>query len=238
VPEKTASSFYGRGVHHYKACAEGSDDRLADIQLEIHAAMMTVPLATGLRPERWKKAIDVMLEKIPGVVRSNKLRIIQLLEADLNQVLRIAFARNITKLAKNNKGITSDHQYGRAHATCMTPVLNTFLTAQLLIQKRTEGIVFDNDAKGCYDRIISGVALASLRRMGYSKESVKMLGLLWDQMEHHVCTGFGVSDKTYGSTTKNLLYGIGQGSCASPILWASINQLLLASLGEKFTCIC
>jgi hypothetical protein len=64
-----------------------------------------------------------------------------------------------------------------------------------------------------------------------------MLGLLWAQMEHHVCTGFGVSDKTYGSTTQKLLYGKGQGSCASPILWALINQLLLAALGEKFTCV-
>jgi hypothetical protein len=73
VPEKKASSFSGRGVHHYKACAEGSDDGLADIQSAIHVAMMTVPFATGFCPERWKKAIDVMLEKIPGVVRSNKL---------------------------------------------------------------------------------------------------------------------------------------------------------------------
>jgi hypothetical protein len=31
VPEKTTSSFSGRGVHHYKACSEGSDDSLADI---------------------------------------------------------------------------------------------------------------------------------------------------------------------------------------------------------------
>jgi hypothetical protein len=46
VPEKTASSFYGHGVHHYKACAEGSEDGLSDIQLAIHAAMMTLPLAT------------------------------------------------------------------------------------------------------------------------------------------------------------------------------------------------
>jgi hypothetical protein len=53
-------------------------------------------------------------------------------------------------------------------------------------------------------------------------------------VEHHVCTSFGVSDKTYGSTINKLLYGIGQGSCASPILWALINQLLLAALGEKF----
>jgi hypothetical protein len=130
---------------------------------------MTVPLATGFCPERRKKAIDVMLEKIPMVVRSNKLRIIQLLEADLNQVLRIVFSSNIAKLAKNNKGIISDHQYGRAHATCMTPVLNKLLTVQLLIQKQTKGVIFDNDAKGCYNRIISVVALASLRRLGYSK---------------------------------------------------------------------
>jgi hypothetical protein len=170
-------------------------------------------------------------------VRSNKLQIIQLLEADLNQVLCIAFARNIAKLAKNNMGIISDDQHGRAHATCMTPVLNKLLTVHLLIQKRTEGIVFDNDARGCYDRIISGVALASRIRLGYSEESVKMLGLPWAQMEHHVCNGFGVSDKTYGSTTEKLLYGIGQGSCASPILWTLINHLLLAALGEKIICI-
>jgi hypothetical protein len=177
-----------------------------------------------------------MLEKIAGFVRSTKLRIIQLLEDDLNQVLCIAFARDIAKLAKNNKGIISDHQYGRSRATCMNPVLNKLLTVKLLIQKRTEGIIFDNDAKFCYDRIISGVSLASLRRLRYSKESVKMLGLLWAQIEHHVCTGFGVSEKIW-INHKKLLYGKGQGGCASPILWALINQLLLAALGEKFTCI-
>jgi hypothetical protein len=51
VPEKTALSFSVWGVHHYKACAEGSEDGLADIQSAIHAAMMTVPLATGFCPE-------------------------------------------------------------------------------------------------------------------------------------------------------------------------------------------
>jgi hypothetical protein len=83
-----------------------------------------------------------MLEKILGVVSSNKLRIIQMLDVDLNQVLRIAFARNTAKLAKDHKGIISDHQYSIAHVTCMTPVLNKLLTVQLLIQKCTEGILF------------------------------------------------------------------------------------------------
>jgi hypothetical protein len=110
---------------------------------------MTVPLEKVYCPERWKQVVDAMLEKIPGVSKSDKLRVIQLLEADINQVLRVAFARNITKLAKQHDGIISEHQYGRVHKTCMTPVLNKLLTVQLLIQKRAAGIVFENDAKGC-----------------------------------------------------------------------------------------
>jgi hypothetical protein len=119
----------------------------------------------------------------------------------------------------------------------MTLVLNKLLTVQLIIQKRIEGIVLDNDAQGSYDRIISGIALACWRRIGYSKNSTRMLGLLWSQLEHHVATAYGVSDKTYSSTLDKLLYGIGHGSCASPILWAFLNQLLLTALGEEFDCI-
>jgi hypothetical protein len=97
----------------------------------------------------------------------------------------------------------------------MTPVLNKFLTIQILIQKKVEGIVFDNDAKGCYDRIVSGISLACLKRIGYSRNSVRMLGLLWAQLEHHIATGYGVSDKNYSSTLEKLLYGIGQGIVSS-----------------------
>jgi hypothetical protein len=51
VPDKTASSFSGRGVHHYKACAEGSDDGLTDIKVEVHAEMMTVLSEVRFFPE-------------------------------------------------------------------------------------------------------------------------------------------------------------------------------------------
>jgi hypothetical protein len=64
-----------------------------------------------------------------------------------------------------------------------------------------------------------------------------MLGLLWSQLEHHVATAYGVWDKTYSLTLEKLLYGIGQGSCASPIIWALLNKLLLTALGEEFECI-
>jgi hypothetical protein len=148
VPEKTSSSPSGRGINHYKACAEGSSDSMSDIMCEFYAAMKTTPLETRYCPDRWKQVIDVMLENITGVSRSDKLMSIQLLEANLNQVLWVEFTRSITKLVEQHDGIISEHQYGRAHKTCMMPVLNKLLTVQLLIQKRTAGVIFERDGKG------------------------------------------------------------------------------------------
>jgi hypothetical protein len=137
-------------------------DELSVLIASVHAAMISIPLDEGFCPERWRQEIGIMLEKIPGVSRINKLRIIQLLEADLNQVMRSAFARNISKRAQETPGIFSEHQYGRSHQTYLIPVLNKLLTVQLLIQKKKNGIVFDNDAKGCCNHIVSGIALAAL----------------------------------------------------------------------------
>jgi hypothetical protein len=237
VPEKTALSYSGRLVPLYKACSQIKEEGIGELLASVYAAMMTVPLDAGFFSERWRKAVNVMLEKTPGIIRTNKLRIIQLLEADLNQVLHSAFERNISKLAQYSDGIISEHQYGRSHRTCISPILNKLLTIQILVQKRTNDIVFENDAKGFYDRIISGIALLSIIRLGYSKNSVKMLGKLWEKLEHHISTGFGVSDISYSSTVDKLLYGIGQGSCSSPILWDLSNQMILTALEEKYECI-
>jgi hypothetical protein len=46
---------------------------------------------------------------------------------------------------------------------CLIPVLNKLLTVQLLIQNKTSGIIFDNNAKGYYYRIVSSIALAALQ---------------------------------------------------------------------------
>jgi hypothetical protein len=140
--------YFNRHVGHYLACIDLKDE-LSVLLAEVHAEMMSIPLAEGFCHKRWRHVIDIMLEKIPGVPRINKLRIIQLLEADLNQVLRSAFARNISKLAQETPGIINEHQYRRSHQTCLTPILNKLLTVQLLIQKKTNGIVCDNYTKGC-----------------------------------------------------------------------------------------
>jgi hypothetical protein len=76
-----------------------------------------------------------------------------------------------------------------------------------------------------------------VRRLGYSKNSVRMLGKLWEQLESHISMGYGIYETTYIGTAEKLLYGIGQRSCSSPILWELLNQLILTALGEKIECI-
>jgi hypothetical protein len=115
VQENTASSYSGRSVPHYKACSQIIEEGIGEFLASVYTSMMTVPLDAGFFPERWRKAVDVMLENIPGVIHNNEICIIQLLEADLNQVLRSSFARNIIKLAQDKDGISSEHQYGRSN---------------------------------------------------------------------------------------------------------------------------
>jgi hypothetical protein len=128
-------------VPHNKACVDGSEDGLADTLADINAAMATIPLETGFYPERWRHAVDIMLEKIPGIARTDKLRIIQLLAVDLKHILRAAFARNMTKLSHNHTGVISEHMYGHSHRTCISPIPKKVLTIQILIQKRRNIII-------------------------------------------------------------------------------------------------
>jgi hypothetical protein len=74
-------------------------------------------------------------------------------------------------------------------------------------------------------------------QLGYSKNSVWVLGKLWEQLEHHSSTRYGISKATYSNTVDKLMYGIGQGSSSSPIIWALLNQLIMTVLGEKNECI-
>jgi hypothetical protein len=72
VTEKTSSSPSGRHIGHYLACSDLKVELAVFIAM-VHAAMMPIPLVEGFCPKRWRQAICIMMEKIPGVPRINKL---------------------------------------------------------------------------------------------------------------------------------------------------------------------
>ena len=58
---------------------------------EVHASFQHMVSKSGIRLKRWTKGLTVMLEKIEGNIRVNKLRAILLMEADFNQINKLLF---------------------------------------------------------------------------------------------------------------------------------------------------
>ena len=85
LSNRTSSSPSGRHITHYKILA--TDPELS----QILARAITMPFTYGFSPARWRKAVQFMLEKEPGNPIISKLRVMQLLEADMSfafQLLR------------------------------------------------------------------------------------------------------------------------------------------------------
>ena len=103
--ERTESLPSSRHVGHYKWAAADSDLYL------IHTTMINIGLINGLGQNRWKRCVYIMIEKVKGVSRINKLRIIQLFEIDLNFCLEVIFGDQLIYFAMKQRWLNSS-QYG------------------------------------------------------------------------------------------------------------------------------
>jgi len=227
IPEKTASSPSGRHVGHYKAIAQSED------LSELWTIMMKVPHISGFSPRRWQQVVDVMLEKTPGNSKIHRLRIIALQESDFNQGNRLAIGRPLMHHLEDTQGIPAMQHGSRAAKLCISAVLNKQLQMEIQRYKKQPLAYIENDATGCYDRIVNPLVLLFLRKIGIPTNTVRSLAQTWAHTSHKIKTLYGISDQEYKNAVDFFLYGPGQGSTIGPILWLICFLLIVQSLSRQ-----
>jgi hypothetical protein len=199
-------------VGHYKAVLKN------DLIVKVHTALMSIPYQTGFSPSRWHQVVDVMLEKDPGQLRQHRLRIMALIESDYNQSQRIVLARCLTHHMED-KQMMPDMQYGsRPSKLCIRPVLNKVISYDVIRQTKVCGAFIENDAIGCYDRLVNSIVFLELWYLGIPIQLLKTIQDPWNNAVHHIKTKYGCT-ATYSNTCAKPLFGPGQGSTTGPNIW-------------------
>lgn len=124
IPENTASSVSDRHYGHYKVLSKLDDDTYLGVLFDI----VDIAFRTHSPLPRWKYATQLMLEKGKGPGIEN-LRIIQLLEADMNWLLRYLWGRKLNYHAQQ-EGAYSEDQYaapGKLFVVAQSSIKLSFL---------------------------------------------------------------------------------------------------------------
>ena len=218
--EATSSSKSGRHFGHYRAITD--DESL----VSLHVRSINLAASRGNPLDRWREGVTVLLEKVAGNNRIDKLRAICLLEADFNWWLKVHFAKKMTHQMKSS-GVLPIEQ----GATSGKTALDSSMTKQLFFDQANilhqTAAVSSTDAANCYDAVNHTAVSLALQAMTVPLNIIKCYLLCIQTMRFFLKTGFGLATHSYGGTKDNPYMGLTQGSGASPAAWTAISTVML-----------
>ena len=205
-----------------------------DQVFDVMATLLSLTWKHGVTILNWLLIWNVMIEKLPGNPRIDKLRVIHIFDSLWNLSLGIIWGKRLQQQCEK-LGIINDGQWGsRSGRVCAEVVLIKLLTYEISRLTRTDLITFDNDAKACYDRMVMAFCLLRCQQLGLPMNACVALGAFLDRAIYHLRTSMGVSEEHYQSTKSQPLHGPGQGAKNAPSFWTIVSSCIMDCLEEKF----
>ena len=222
VNEFTSSSMSGVHYGHYKAAIQ--DDMIT----EALALQLTVVARSGVPPENWSVGLQVMLEKIAGVCLVEKLRAIQLYEADFNCYNQFIFGRQAMQTL-TDIGYVPEELFSQKGSTAEDAKFDKTLMADLSRQARHPMAVTSADAAYCYDRVNHVImSLVWLVLTNGNIPAIVAALICLQTMKFFQRTGFGESKTFFGGASYSpYIMGLGQGNRAAPPSWIQLSAVMV-----------
>ena len=211
IPENTGSSVSGLHYGHYRVLSKCEDESFIQVLFDI----VDIAFKTHSPLPRWQHATQLMLEKGKGPAIEN-LRIIQILEADMNWLLRFLWGRQLERHAVD-AGAYNEAQFASPGKLCQSGIVNKVLFFDLLRQTRQYGALTDNDATAAFDRVLPALCVVTCRQLGMSTSAQRFFFRLLRQMVYTTTTAHGRSKSMYSASADPNVPGQGvmQGGGAS-----------------------
>ena len=148
-----------------------------------------------------------MLGKGKGIILG-KLRIITLIEADWQYIMRIylreedeEIIESDARFSKSNYGSWKNYSIESALLEKRLIFDYSLLSCKLTIYSLT-------DLQSCYDRQLPNIEGMIEESAGRDRNAMKLITKVMPNLKHYVCTGFGISSNYYGGE-HNQLAGTG-----------------------------
>jgi len=221
---------------HYKVMLDGirqNQPTLAEITL----AISQTSLVASYPLTRWRVADQVMIEKGKGIYIEN-LRIIQLVEVDLNFILHVIWGHRHA----HDYNLFYTIQYAIPGKTCNNAVWNKLLFLDLSRQTLSPGIMKDYDAASALDRVLIGLTIVTCERMGLHRHASMFMYHPLKRMNFHLITGFGTLIASFSNddNPQQIGQGVLQGSSSAALIFnltsdVSLSAYRILGKGTAFT---
>ena len=222
VAEFTSSSMTGVHYGHYKAAIQD------EVITTVLAQQLTAVARSGVPPSSWGVGLQVMLEKVAGVCLVEKLRAIQLYEADFNCYNQFIFGKR-AMATLTNAGYIPEELFSQKGSTAEDAKFDKTLMTDISSQTRLPMTIVSADAANCYDRVNHIIMSLVWLVLTNGNIPVIVATLISIQtMKIFQRTGYGES-KTYfgGKGSKRYIMGLGQGNRAAPPSWIQLSSVLV-----------
>jgi hypothetical protein len=232
--ESTSTSPSGRHLSHYKTIIMDDNTNTDNTLLQTITDMMNIPIKSNIVPSRWNNSVSVCLEKKPGQPQTNKIRIIHILEADYNGMMKAIWARRLVAHTEKIEAYP-DAQYGsrpgRSAIDAATVKILSLETSKISFNVI---LLADNDASACYDRIISPISSIACQSTGMPAAAEQIHTSVLLNTKYRLKTSYGITANHYAGDATNPLQGQGQGSGNSPACWNAVSSPMWKAL-EKLS---
>lgn len=153
------------------------------------------------------------------------------IESDLQWVLTSVWAKALANKCHLESSLQSN-QYARKSSSTVEIILNKNIWLDLQRISGTEGIIFDYDATSCYDRILLQFAAYASRRLGFHPTDCSFIPKLLNSLKHHIIIDGTTTTTFFSHLHPYPIYGTGQGTGWSPILWTAVDDIILNVMNQ------